>query len=278
MTLLSCPIHDHICLVRQSKDYDCRCTVFVLEASHRQRRAIYLTSSLGTKLKQFWIRLKSPPPGWVRFGSLRRLTPISTDFGYDRGQPIDRYYIENFLSSNSTDIRGRVLEIGDDTYTRRFGGDRVIKSDVLAVRRDNPKATIVADLSKAENIPSDAFDCIIFTQTLQYIYDVNAAVATLARILKPGGVTLATLPGISQISPIDMDRWGEYWRFTTLSARRLFEDAFSLGHADVEAHGNVLSAIAFLHGLAAEELKNTELDYFDRNFELVITVRAVRPK
>lgn len=231
-----------------------------------------------------WLRAKFqrltiwPPVGSVRFGDLRRLKPISRVFGFDRGLCIDRYYIENFLAKHAEDIRGHVLEIGDDTYTRRFGGDRVARSDVLHVQEGNPKATIVADLTCADSIPSDTFDCIIFTQTLQFIYDVRAAIRHLHRILKPSGVLLATFPGISQISRYDMDRWGDYWRFTTLSARRLFEEVFPPGNVTVRAYGNVLAAVAFLHGLSAEELRREELDYHDPDYELIITVRAVKPR
>lgn len=229
-----------------------------------------------------WLRAQQrhlilwPPVGRVRFGSLRRLTPISRVFGFDRGLCIDRYYIEQFLSAHAQDIQGHVLEIGDDTYTQRFGHNRVTKSDVLHVTEGNPKATLVADLTCAEHIPADTFDCIIFTQTLQFIYNVQAAVQTLHRILKPGGVLLATFPGISQISRYDMERWGDFWRFTTLSARRLFEEAFPPENVNVKAYGNVLTAIAFLHGLAAEELKREELDYHDPDYEVLITVRAVK--
>jgi SAM-dependent methyltransferase len=229
-----------------------------------------------------WLRAKQrrleqwPPVGFVRFGSLRRLQPISRVFGFDRGLCIDRYYIENFLAQHAEDIQGHVLEIGDDTYTRRFGGEGVVRSDVLHVWDDNPKATIVADLTCANHIPSDTFDCIIFTQTLQFIYEMRAALWHLCRILKPNGVLLATFPGISQISRYDMDRWGDFWRFTTLSARRLFEEVFPPENVTVKAYGNVLAAVAFLHGLAAEELKREELDYHDPDYELIITVRAVK--
>jgi SAM-dependent methyltransferase len=225
-----------------------------------------------------WIRRQQrnlnrwPPVGWVRLGFLRRLQPISKVFGFDRGFCIDRYYIERFLFAHASDIRGRVLEIGDDTYTRKFGGDRVTQSDVLHAVEGNPKATIVADLTCADHIPSDTFDCIIFTQTLQFIYDVRAAIRTLYRILKPGGVLLATFPGISQISRYDMDRWGDYWRFTTLSAKRLFEEVFPSGNVEAQAYGNVLTAIAFLHGLASEELRQKEMDYRDADYE-VLTMR-----
>ena len=228
-----------------------------------------------------WLRVRweryhlKPPLGSVQFGSLRRVTPVGRKLGRDRGLPIDRYYIERFLAANAGDIRGRVLEIGDDRYTRKYGGDRVAGSDVLHVRPDNPRATIVADLTRANNIPSDRFDCIILTQTLPFIYDIHAAVTTLQRILRPGGVVLATVGGITQISRSDTDRWDHYWSFTTLSARRLFEEVFPAANVHADSFGNVLAATAFLQGLAAEELRPPELDYHDPEYEVLITIRAV---
>jgi glycosyltransferase involved in cell wall biosynthesis len=215
------------------------------------------------------------PFGFVRFGDLRRLTPISRVFGFDRGTPIDRYYIENFLARNANDIRGRVLEVGDDTYNRKFGGDRVTKKDVLHVSAQNPRATIVADLATGDHIPSDSFDCIVLTQTLHLIYDVRGALSTLHRILKPGGILLVTVPGISQIDHYD---WGEtwYWSFTTRSARRLFEEVFPADRLEVQTHGNVLAATAFLHGISVEELCHDELDYDDPDYQVTIAVRAMK--
>jgi glycosyltransferase involved in cell wall biosynthesis len=230
-----------------------------------------------------WLRAKAtgadycPPVGRVRLGSLRRLTPFSSVFGFDRGLPLDRYYIEQFLARHAADIRGHVLEIEDDTYTRRFGGARVTQSDVLHVRRGEPKATIVADLTRAENIPCETFDCIVLTQTLQFICDVRAAIATVYRILRPGGVVLATVPGISHIIRYDMDQWGQYWSFTTLSMRRLFEDVFPPASVSVDAYGNVLTAASFLYGMASQELRQDELSHRDPDYEVTITIRAVKP-
>ena len=161
-----------------------------------------------------------------------------------------------------------MLEIGDNRYTRRFGGDRVLQSDVLHVRSDNPAATIVADLTNAEHIPSNAFDCLIITQTLQHTYDIRPAVRTLHRILKPNGILLATFSGISQIARRDMELWGECWHFTTLSTERLLEQAFRPGAVQVEAHGNVLAAIALLHGLASHELRKEQLDMQDPDYQV----------
>lgn len=217
-----------------------------------------------------------PLVGWVCLGQLRRLRPISSAWGSERGKPIDRYYIERFLAAHAQDIRGHVLEIGTKEYTLAFGGERVTESDVLHVTEHKPDVTILGDLTSADHIPSNTFDCIVLTQTLQFIYDVPAALRTVHRILKPGGIVLATVPGISQISRYDMERWGHYWSFTTRSAQALFEAVFPAQSIGIEMFGNVLAAIAFLHGLAAEELRQKELDHVDPDYQLLITVRAVK--
>jgi SAM-dependent methyltransferase len=222
-----------------------------------------------------WRGQTTPRVGAVKFGSLDRLTPFSYHFGFDRGQPIDRFYIEHFLQCYSQDIRGRVLEIGDRSYTEKFGGDRVTVSDILHVSSDNPNATFVGDLTHADHIPSDAFDCIILTQTLHLIYDVRLAIQTVNRILKPGGVALVTFPGITQISS---DRWNTtwYWSFTTKSAQRMFSEGFAADNVSVKAYGNVLTASSFLYGLAAQELDSKALDWHDPHYEMLVTVRAVK--
>jgi glycosyltransferase involved in cell wall biosynthesis/SAM-dependent methyltransferase len=228
-----------------------------------------------------WARLHAqvyvPPVKAVRFGDLRRLAPFSRDFGYERGTPVDRYYIERFLATHQGDVRGNVLEVADDTYTKRFGGSRVSSSDILHVAPGDPRATIVADLSDAGHIPDASFDCAIVTQTLQVVYDVPAVVRTLYRILRPGGVALVTVPGISQISRYDMDRWGYYWSFTSLSLRKLFATSFPEANILTESFGNVLTATAFLYGLAWEELRRGELEHRDPDYEVIIGLRAVKP-
>jgi SAM-dependent methyltransferase len=203
-------------------------------------------------------------------GSLRRTTPLSNDFGWDRGTPIDRYYIERFLEAHSPDIRGRVLEVKDRRYSDRFGTD-VISRDVLDIDAGNPLATIVADLSAAASLPGSTFDCFILTQTLQYIYDVRSAVANARRILKPGGTLLATVPAINPFVESN-----DCWRFTPASCTALFGDVFGSDAISVDTYGNVLSSIAFLAGMAYEELSSDELEVHDLRFTQLISVRAVR--
>ena len=207
-------------------------------------------------------------------GSLGGTRPVSDAWGFDRGTPVDRVYIEEFLAQHRDAIRGRVVEIQDRLYTQRLGTG-VTSSDVLDVDATNARATIVADLAAADHVPSNSYDCLIVTQTLHLIRDTRAAVTHLHRMLAPGGVLLATLPSVSRVSA-GAGVAGDYWRFTVASARWLFSDVFGEDAVTVASRGNVLSAIAFLKGLAAEELSPDSLAVDDPYFPVVITVRAVK--
>ncbi len=222
-----------------------------------------------------------PQPGSVDFGDLDRVTPIGRHFGVDRplpgavkGLPVDRPYVEQFLEIHADDVRGRVLEIGEDTYTRRYGGQRVDSRDILHVNTSNPAATIVADLADAPQIADASFDCVILTQTLHLIYEARSAVRTLHRILKPGGVLLMTVPGITLVPT--KTTWGPtwYWSFTALAVRRMLEEVFDPSQVAVDSRGNVLTAVAFLHGLAAQELTPAEFAATDPDYPLILTARA----
>ena len=206
-------------------------------------------------------------------GAIRRTWPISDDWGFDRGAPVDRYYIERFLFEHRRDIRGRVLEIKESRYTDRYG-TAVERRDVMDIDPTNPKVTVLADLSAADQVSANLFDCFLVTQTLQLIYDTRSAIAHAHRILRPGGVLLATVPSVSRIAlgPAFVD----HWRFTSASCARLFGEYFGAEHVTVAAQGNVLACIAFLLGLAYDELSPTELDVRDENFPLLVTVRAVK--
>jgi SAM-dependent methyltransferase len=221
---------------------------------------------------------QSVPVGRINWGDLRRLSPFSHVWGIDRGRPLDRYYIENFLEHRRADIAGRVLEIKDPVYTDRFG-TAVTRSDVLDIDPSNRRATIVADLTKGDSIPSDAFDCFVFTQTLHIIYDIRAALATVARLLKPGGVALCTLPSVSRVNYEDGGlESGDFWRFTAAAVRRLFAEFFPPEAFTIDGYGNVLTCTAFLYGVAPDELTREELDYVDPWFPLIFCVRAVKPR
>ena len=209
----------------------------------------------------------------VVFNDFGRNRPVSPILGCDRGTPIDRYYIEKFLGSRASLIEGKVLEIGSNTYSSRYGGKGSL-IDVLHVAPGNKKATIVGDLTNPATLPENTFNCFICTQTFNFIFDVQKAVEGAYHLLRPGGVLLATVSGISQISRYDMERWGDYWRFTNASIEKLIKTVFK-GDVEIGSFGNVLAATAFLQGIAVEDLPDqTLLDANDPDYQLLITIVA----
>jgi SAM-dependent methyltransferase len=211
----------------------------------------------------------------VRWGNLRRGRPFSVLHGGDRGRPVDRVYIEDFLRANAGDIRGSVLEVQDSGYTYAFGKDQVLRSEVLDVVTSNPAATIVGDLSVPGALPRSTFDCVILTQTLQFVAEPRQAIRTIVDSLKVGGVALITVPvSAHRIIPDSGDRW----RFTPQGLDTLLRQTVPEAEVRFEAggRGNFLANAAFLYGLAEEDLEPADLAGYDPDYPLVAVARVVR--
>jgi SAM-dependent methyltransferase len=214
------------------------------------------------------------PIGTVRWGSLRRTVPLSRSWGYDRGTPIDRVYIEEFLTKHAADVHGSCLEVLNAEYTHRFGASRVTRSDVLDINSANPLATVFADLGEPDSLPAERFDCIIFTQTLHLVADMRTAVGNVWRAVAPGGVVLLTVPAIGRHEArkgFHHDRWR-----VTKSGLEWLLAGITNGSVEVTTYGNVLACAAYLYGMAAEELRREELQVFDREFPLLVAARITK--
>ena len=209
----------------------------------------------------------------LEFEDLRRTAPISRNWGLDRGMPIDRHYIHAFMGRHAADVRGDVLEMLDAELTTSYGRDRVVASDILDIDPGNQRATVVADLRVAEQMPENAYDCFILTQTLHLIDDMAGVLANAHRALKPGGVLLLTLPCASMVA-VEYGPRGDHWRFTEAGARALVEQAFDPASIDVRCYGNVLATTAFLYGLGCDDLDPAELEEYDSAYPMLVTVRA----
>lgn len=263
------------CEVIANKSYDIKYAKTILGFTFfntsKIRAKIIIKLMKDKIMKKIFLRIFKKP----KWHNLRSVKPISTVFGLDRGTPIDRVYIEHFLEKNQKDISGVVCEIADNSYSKRFG-QRISKYEILHYTQDNPKATIIGDLSDISSIPNNKIDCFILTQTLNFIYDFNAAIKGLYHMLNVNGVALVTVAGICQISQYDKERWGDYWRFTDMSIGKAFENVFGAENVLIEIYGNVLTSTAFLQGISAEELSHDELFHNDNNYQLIITVKAIK--
>lgn len=212
-------------------------------------------------------------PKWLapaRLKIAREIAPLSSVYANDRGTPIHRYYLHQFLKENRTYIQGHCLEFQDPDYTRNFGSN-VTKLDVVDLSADNPKATIVCDLTKPDHpVPHSSVDCVTCTHVLHIVYEKRAFLKHIHDVLKPGGVLLLVVPAVSMIH----QDYPELWRFTPLGIEELLKEAFPGGEISVTAYGNSLAAAAEIRGMAAEEYTSAELDTRDPRFPVEVCARA----
>jgi SAM-dependent methyltransferase len=224
-----------------------------------------------SKLMKFFKR-KFMKTNW---NNLRKTKPISNDYGWSRGKPIDRFYIEKFLDTNKKLIKGACGEISEARYFKKYNNNLVTSFKIFDIDASNKLAEIHGNLEDINKIPEKVFDCFICTQVLNFIYDFSTSVESLHKMLKPEGVLLLTVAGpSSHISEYDMLRWGDYWRFTEQSILKVCEKTFGENNVEVKSYGNVLTATSMLQGISSEELTNDEINYYDPIYPILITVVA----
>jgi len=208
-------------------------------------------------------------PQW---GNLRRTAPLSAYFGFERGTPIDRYYLDRFLAAHRDAITGDVLEVQVASYTKRFGHDVTRADTVDVIPRFHP--TYLCDLARAEDVlPADAYDCVLLPNTLPHVRDLDAALRNVVRVLRGGGVLLASAAGLLPLTP-DAP---EYWRFSPDGWRERLSSIWPPGELTIDGHGNCLAAIATQLGLAQEELTGAELDVEDPRYPVLTTIAYRKP-
>ena len=195
--------------------------------------------------------------------------PLSDDHGLSRGTPLDRRYIEEFLSKHRDVIRGNVLELEDSTYTERFGD--ASGSEVLDIDQANSHATLIADLTQPGSLPVSAYDCIILTQTLHLLSEPAVCIENCNAALKPEGSLLLTAPALSRISPTYPN--ADFWRFTPNGIRQLFEKHWT-GPFTVSSFGNLRICIGFLIARTVEETPQDAFIVNDPRFPLTVAVHA----
>ena len=201
-----------------------------------------------------------------QFGDLRRVQPLG-EWGFERGRPVDRFYIEGFLERHADLIRGHALEVDNDRYASRFGATSV---DIVDVVPENPDANIIGDLCDPGVLRPATYDVQLITQVLQLVSQPVAAIRNLTAALKPGGSLLLTVPTMSRLAARS-DRW----RWTPAGMQDVLRQASPPGAVtEVVGYGNSLVARAYLFALSVEDLEEEVLRNQDEDFPLVVCGRV----
>jgi SAM-dependent methyltransferase len=181
-------------------------------------------------------------------------------------------------------VRGRALEIGTTATLHQYGGPNLWCAEALDLTAHEQDITVVADLSRADGIPSDTYDCFVNQFTMHVIYDVEAALYHSIRILKPGGVLLVNFPCVDYYFPSGLDMQTGvplflFWWFTPIQVENLLR-RIGLNAADYQLtiYGNLFTRVAYQMNMPAEELTAHELEFRDPGHPLLICARVVKPE
>jgi len=132
----------------------------------------------------------------------------------------------------------RVLDVGTKQapYRQYFTRCRFDTVDV----RPEVQPDFVADVQQlAGAVPVEAYDLVICTEVLEHVEDPRGAIEQIRRVLKPGGILLATTPFIVPYHPDPTD----YWRLTPEAWRSILRGWSS---AQIQPHGNRPLALWYL--------------------------------
>ncbi len=209
---------------------------------------------------------------WLTF-RVEEGEPLSRKFGMDRGTPLDRHWLAQFFKRHaSPGLAGAGLEVGGTQYLKDYFPG--LSRQYLFPTSDGQPDCLGCNLETGEGVLPGRFDLLIATQVYNFIHGTAEALRHSAELLKPGGVLIGSVGGISQISRYDADRWGHYHSFTIQSWQRYLAEHFD--DVQIECFGNVHTACAYLNGLAAEEIDPATLDRHDPDYPVTLCFRAVR--
>ena len=226
-----------------------------------------------------------PNPGTLEFGSsmprdqerplwgnLRRTTPFSDHYGFDRGTPVDRYYVARFMEANRACITGQVLEIQSAAYTQAYGHD--VRTSHTVDIDPSHGTDFVCDLARSEGkLARAAYNCFLMPNTLNHLRDLKPCLREALRVVKSGGTILTTVATLVPLTP----DFNEYWRFAPAAWEMIAAEVWPGCEIAISSIGNVLAATAAMLGLAAEELSPEELDDHDPRYPVLIAIRCRKP-
>jgi SAM-dependent methyltransferase len=214
-----------------------------------------------------WQRNSPPPPGQIDFGELRQPQLFRCDVNYSQDQALDQYYVEQFLRREMRLMKRRVLEIGSDHCTPEFAGSRTATITSIPFAQETQ---VLHDLAVLKD---NTYDALVMVQVLQFMFDLHAVLKHAHRVLIPGGILLAAMPGTCYV-PNHVDGRMLYWGFTGLSVRTLLGSTFPARSIKIQSFGNVFVATAHVQHLAAQDLTRTELNHRDEHYPFILTFKA----
>lgn len=207
------------------------------------------------------------PFGEIDFGDLKRELPFCPNFGFSRGTPVDRFYLGSFINEVRARISGRTLEIGGRLNNRQIYGLTNITSYETMDLSPTNSPTVVADAHDINAIGIGSVNSIILFNVLEHCSRPWIVVGNLHEWLATGGKVFCAVPNAQRLHRDPKD----FWRILPDALAELFK---RFGYIEIKAYGNLISSIAALSGISAEELNATELARTDERYPVLSCIVA----
>jgi SAM-dependent methyltransferase len=237
------------------------------QGSDAERRDLSKEAFVDLARELFVGGLLSRPVGEIDLGDLRRLAPFDPMFGFTRGTPIDRYYLERFIEHIRPEVRGAVLEIGGKRANREtYGFDAATEYRAMDIKR-SPDVDLVGDVHDRGLIPPGTLDAIVIFNVLEHCARPWVVAENLRGWLRVGGKVFAMVPSVQRVHRQPRD----YWRPYPDGMEALFAD---FARCQLFVYGNPLTALAAIMGIAVQELSTDELDRVNTGYPVATCVIA----
>ncbi len=156
----------------------------------------------------------------------RKRAQIDRDLG---GSPERRFFSPVLFGQFDVTLRlikqhahGRLLDIGCGVMPYRPFIEPLVDSyEGFDIEARTANVAYLGDIQDMRAVPADAFDTAICLEVLEHVPDPFRAATEIRRVLKPGGVLIASAPHLSRLHEEPHD----YYRYTHYGLRHLFTQA-----------------------------------------------------
>lgn len=209
------------------------------------------------------------PFGAIEYSDFKRYAPLCHDYGYSRGTPIDRYYLEQFIREIRSYVVGYTLEIGGSRENQYLYGFTNAMSYKTMDMHQKPEVDITGDIHDPNSLGSNSFDSIILFNVLEHCEKPWIVVENIYNWLTKRGSVFCMVPNSQRIHRDPKD----YWRILPDGMRSLFAK-FPI--KQLYLYGNPITTIATMMGVAAEELSSEELNSFNSEYLVATCIYACK--
>lgn len=217
-----------------------------------------------------------------RFINPHNKIPLTRNFGFYRGTPIDRYFINkwiyDFLDEIDSGNKLKGIEIGGFDYlkynSKKYLANELVPKRELKKSKDSLCINLNEPINKDFKL-KEKYDFVICTQVLHVLENDINGLRIIYKLLKKGGLIIGSTAGtINPISIYDYKRWGCYRGYSDQGLKSILEKTGF--ECQIETFGNFALAYEILNGAVVEDIDQSLFKENDEIFQILHLFKAYK--